>query len=240
MSDRIFIIDKFVNRDKVCYAAPMGELSRGTDKGEAEPRGARRKRETRSKLIEAAYRLMAERGMEAVAINEITEAADVGFGSFYNHFESKQAIYDAVVAWVFEEFTARMDTLVSGISDPAEIIAVITRHTLRRAQREPLWGQFFIRESLALRTLDRGLGQGFSRDVLKGIEAGRFSSADRFMTIASAGGAILVSIAAAASESQNPIVTRQNLPERCAATVLHILGLDSEEADEIARRPLPR
>ena len=178
--------------------------------------------------------------MEAVAINEITEAADVGFGSFYNHFESKQAIYDAVVACVFEEFAARMDTLVSGISDPAEIVAVIVRHTLRRAKREPLWGQILVRESLALRTLDRGLGQGFSRDVLKGIEAGRFSSADRFMTIASAGGAILVSIAAAASESQNPIVTRQNLPERCAATVLHILGLDSEEADEIARRPLPR
>jgi len=36
---------------------------------------------------------MAERGMEGVAINEITEAADVGFGSFYNHFESKEAIY---------------------------------------------------------------------------------------------------------------------------------------------------
>ncbi|EUC21006.1 regulatory protein TetR, partial [Burkholderia sp. BT03] len=60
---------------------------------EREPRGARRKRETRGRLLDAALRLMAEKGMEGVAINEITEAADVGFGSFYNHFESKEAIY---------------------------------------------------------------------------------------------------------------------------------------------------
>ena len=45
-------------------AAPAAE--------EREPRGARRKRETRARLLDAALRLMAERGMEGVAINEIT------------------------------------------------------------------------------------------------------------------------------------------------------------------------
>src|SRR5258708_39986734 len=60
---------------------------------EREPRGARRKRETRARLLDAALKLMAERGMEGVAVNEITEAADVGFGSFYNHFESKESIF---------------------------------------------------------------------------------------------------------------------------------------------------
>ena len=57
-----------------------------------ESRQARRKRETRERLLDAAFRLMAERGVDAVAINEITEAADVGFGSFYNHFESRDGI----------------------------------------------------------------------------------------------------------------------------------------------------
>jgi len=66
----------------------------GTDR---EPRNARRKRETRERLLDAALRLMAERGMAGVTINEITEAADVGFGSFYNYFESKEAIYDAII-----------------------------------------------------------------------------------------------------------------------------------------------
>src|SRR5262245_42665756 len=70
---------------------PRVEAPGSTD--EREPRGARRKRETREKLLRAAFRLIAERGVDGVAINEITEAADVGFGSFYNHFESKDAIH---------------------------------------------------------------------------------------------------------------------------------------------------
>src|SRR5258708_34777099 len=85
---------------------------------EREPRGARRKRETRARLLDAALRLMAEKGMEGVAINEITEAADVGFGSFYNHFESKEAIYATLVDNVFEEFADMLDRLTAGLSDP--------------------------------------------------------------------------------------------------------------------------
>lgn len=99
---------------------------------EREPRGARRKRETRARLLDAALRLMADRGMEGVAINEITEAADVGFGSFYNHFESKEAIYAALVSAVFEEFADSLDKLTEGLSDAAEIISVSVRHTRRQ------------------------------------------------------------------------------------------------------------
>src|SRR5205814_5066161 len=88
---------------------------------EREPRGARRRRETRSRLLMAALKLMAERGMEGVAINEITEAADVGFGSFYNHFDSKEAIYAALLDWVFEDFANAIEAVLGEISDPAEI-----------------------------------------------------------------------------------------------------------------------
>src|ERR1700741_5273233 len=91
---------------------PTKKVSSTIPTGEREPRGARRKRETRVRLLEAALRLMARKGMEGVAINEITEAADVGFGSFYNHFESKDAIYRAVMDAVFEHFGDALDRLV--------------------------------------------------------------------------------------------------------------------------------
>ena len=58
---------------------------------------AARSKESRQRLLDAAFKLMAERGMDGVVINEITEAADVGFGSFYNHFESRDAIYNALM-----------------------------------------------------------------------------------------------------------------------------------------------
>ena len=69
-----------------------------------QPRGARRKQATRMRLLQAAFRLMAEKGRDNVAISEITEAADVGFGSFYYHFESKDGVFAALTEWVFDDF----------------------------------------------------------------------------------------------------------------------------------------
>src|SRR5579859_1853945 len=48
----------------------------------------RRKARTRQALIDAAVRLIAEGRGDRASIQEITEEADIGFGSFYNHFES--------------------------------------------------------------------------------------------------------------------------------------------------------
>jgi AcrR family transcriptional regulator len=205
---------------------------------EAERRGARRKRETRARLLQAAFRLMAEKGMEGVAINEITEAADVGFGSFYNHFESKESIYAAVVEWLFEDFGSRLDRLTADVSDPAEVVSVAIRHTIMRAQREPLWGQFLIREGLSMRALNRGLGQRLMRDIRKGIAAGRFSDADPFMSFVAVGGTVLVSISAA-STGVDPGFSTKHLPERAARIALRTLGLKEAEAERISQRSLP-
>lgn len=216
---------------------------------EREPRGARRKRETRQRLLEAALRLMAKKGMEGVAINEITEAADVGFGSFYNHFESKEAIYGAVMEWVFEDFADALDRLVSDIADPAEVISVSVRHTLLRAQREPVWGQFLIREGFSARVLERGLGQRLLRDIQKGIASGRFKREDALMSFLSVGGIVLASISVwlqfhHTQGTPAPPIDQlgfnvDDLPQRVAKTLLLTLGLSSLQAEKIACRPLP-
>ena len=51
----------------------------------------RRKAQTRQALIDAAVRLIAEGRGERASIQEITEEADIGFGSFYNHFERRSS-----------------------------------------------------------------------------------------------------------------------------------------------------
>jgi AcrR family transcriptional regulator len=216
---------------------------------EKEPRGARRKRETRTRLLDAALRLMAQKGMEGVAINEITEAADVGFGSFYNHFESKEAIYAALMDQVFEEFGDALDRMVRDVADPAEVIAISVRHTLLRARREPIWGQFLIREGFSARVLERGLGQRLLRDIQKGVAAKRFATRDPLVSFISVGGTVLASISAELQfgSAQGPQAaavkamgfTGDGLAERVAGVILRTLGLDQREADLIARRPLP-
>jgi AcrR family transcriptional regulator len=214
-----------------------------------EPRGERRKRETRSRLLEAALRLMAEKGMEGVAINEITQAADVGFGSFYNHFESKEAIYAALLDWGFEEFGATLSHLVRDLADPAEIISVCIRHTLLRAGREPSWGYFLVREGFSAKGLDRGLGLRMLRDIETGVETKRFPVDDILMMCTAAGGTVLTAISVVLQFSSSPEAlptglqrrgfSVEGLPERAAATVLRTLGLDQAEAEAIAHRKLP-
>jgi AcrR family transcriptional regulator len=51
-----------------------------------------RKARTRQALIDAAVRLIAEGRGDRAGIQEITEKADIGFGSFYNHFDSRAIV----------------------------------------------------------------------------------------------------------------------------------------------------
>jgi AcrR family transcriptional regulator len=222
-------------------AAPAEARSRG--------RGDRRKRETRARLLEAALVLMAERGMAGVAINEITEAADVGFGSFYNHFESKEAIHAAVVDEVLERFGGALSRIAETLEDPAEILSASIRYVALRAREQPVWGRFLLRSAFSLQNLSRGMGPYLLRDLERGIAAGRFASEDLLITVLEVGGAAAGAVATevelASRTSETRAVARQlglemqSIPERTAAAVLRVLGLPAAESDEIARRPLP-
>ena len=65
-------------------------------------RGERRKARTRQMLIDAARVMLAAGNATQASIQEITDAADVGFGSFYNHFSTKSEPFEAAVADVLD------------------------------------------------------------------------------------------------------------------------------------------
>src|ERR1700743_1156117 len=105
--------------------------------GSAEPsRLERRKQRTRTALVKAAQRLIAE-GKINVPVLEITKAADVGMGSFYNHFDSKEQLFEAAVADVLDAHGALLDRLTAAIDDPAEMFATSYRLTGRLFRRRP-------------------------------------------------------------------------------------------------------
>lgn len=65
---------------------------------ESAPRPGRRERrsaETRERIFRAALSLFAARGFQATTIEDITEAADVGKGTFFNYFPSKEHVLAA-------------------------------------------------------------------------------------------------------------------------------------------------
>ncbi len=69
----------------------------------------RRKARTRQALIDAAVRLIAEGRGDRASIQEITEEADIGFGSFYNHFDSKEQLFAAASEEVLERWGQMID-----------------------------------------------------------------------------------------------------------------------------------
>ena len=82
----------------------------------------RRKARTRAALIEAAQALLAE-GRTNAPVNVITEAADLGTGSFYNHFDTKEQLFEAAVADALERHADYLEELTKGLEDPAAVFA---------------------------------------------------------------------------------------------------------------------
>ena len=68
--------------------------------------------DTKQRIIDKALELFSERGYDAVSVGEIAAAVGIKAPSLYNHFPSKQAIFDAIVettAFRYEEDTDKID-----------------------------------------------------------------------------------------------------------------------------------
>ena len=59
---------------------------------------------TKQAILEAALELFSMQGFEATSISQITKAVGIRKASLYSHFENKQAILDALVQEVLEQY----------------------------------------------------------------------------------------------------------------------------------------
>jgi AcrR family transcriptional regulator len=195
----------------------------------------RRKRRTRAALIKAAQRLIAE-GKVNVPVLEITQAADVGMGSFYNHFSSKEQLFDAAVAEVLDAHGALLDELTSSIDDPAETFACSYRLTGRLFRRRPQESQILLATGMTLLASERGLAPRALRDIVEANRAGRFHVDDPELALAMAGGALL---GLGNLLRNQPDRDDAEAADTVTEDVLRLFGLPADEAREICRRPLP-
>src|ERR1700756_5757527 len=144
-------------------------MSAVPDNCESPNRLARRKQRTRTALIKAGQRLIAE-GRVNVPVLEITQSADVGMGSFYNHFDSKEQLFEAAVADVLDAHGAMLDRLTASIEDPAETFATSFRLTGRLFRQRPRESEILLANGPMLLSSDRGLAPRALRDIKAGAE----------------------------------------------------------------------
>jgi len=195
----------------------------------------RRKQRTRAALIQAAQALIAA-GKLNVPVLEITQAADVGMGSFYNHFDSKEELFEAAVADVLDNHGALLDQLTAEIEDPAETFACSFRLTGRLFRRRPQESRILLVSGLNLMGSERGLGPRALRDITEAAAAGRFTVDDPKLALAVAGGALLGLGKLLQDEPERDDAAAA---DRVTEDVLRLFGLRADEARDICTRPLP-
>ena len=87
-------------------------MSEKDKQGKRSGRKARRQAETRKRLLDAARKVFATKALTSATIAQITETADLGFGTFYLHFSSKEDIYLAVLKKGFSELGEELDVFL--------------------------------------------------------------------------------------------------------------------------------
>ena len=212
----------------------MSSVSASTKEGPT--RLDRRKARTRQALIDAAVRLIAEGRGERASIQEITEEADIGFGSFYNHFESKDQLFETASSEVLERWGRMIDGASAGITDPAEVFSISLRLSARLSWTHPEVARFITGAGLDLLELPGGLAPRALRDIQAGQAAGQFSVADAEVALSAVAGGL---IGLLRLHQRHPERVEESSVDELAEACLRLLGLPTTKARRLARLPLP-
>src|SRR3954463_4368696 len=102
-----------------------------------ESRLQRRKARTVAAILDAAERHFLARGYEATKIDEIAADADVAVGSIYNHFESKEGLYAALLERALARFEAYMQEDAPAAPPPVEKVLAVLGRLARFARERP-------------------------------------------------------------------------------------------------------
>lgn len=136
-------------------------------------RRERRRAETREKLFRAAMKLFAERGFYETTTEAITEAADVGQGTFFNYFPTKQHVLTVLSEKQLEKVRAAQQEVQAGNSSIHDVF----HRLMHRIAEEPGRSQPLTRSLMtalissdAVRELVRST-MGCGREILAGIVA---------------------------------------------------------------------
>ena len=203
---------------------PMNDIKRTT----------RKREKTRAALVNAARQLVFARGQEKISIQDITDAADVGLGTFYNYFETKQMAFETVLEDIRGQFTESLNLVRAPLKDPATVMAVTLQYCFAQAQDNQEWNTFLACSGL---TGDYLLHQDESQllaDIERGAKAGRFKVDDLQFTQS----LILGMVRHVNGEIRKGRLSRVAMAE-ATRHILRMLGLPDQVAKALTQNPLP-
>jgi AcrR family transcriptional regulator len=201
----------------------------------AKTRIERRRRRNREALLNAAAEVIGEKGIDAATMSEITNRADVGVGTVYYYFKSKEELSVAVMEWVMDRLGSRIRKVTDTLEDPGQGYAFGCRTVMEVASRDPQWRWLLKRTDVVADTMIRAFGRYGRDDMRQAIKAGRYKVKDIElawrMTIW-----CLVGVSVNLCEEHRGIAKADAVIEAAVVHIQCLLGMDYAEAKILASR----
>ena len=192
--------------------------------------GWRTRMRTRGAMLDAARRLIAQRGCDAPTIDDFIKEAAVARGTFYNHFKDRVEVIEAVAQQEMSSLKTEIASVLKRVKDPAERIAAIVHFCVRKSHVDTVWAGMMVHMVATGPYLGNAMHEEFAADLKTGLKAGRFEFESMTAALDLVKGSTLFGMRSMAKGLPEP-----DLAYHLTALVLRGLGIESAEARKIAR-----
>ncbi|MFN3512241.1 MAG: TetR/AcrR family transcriptional regulator [Phenylobacterium sp.] len=137
-----------------------------------------RRAKTRERLLDAASRLIADKGPDAASVEDIAAAAGVSRGTFYNYFPTTDDLIHALNTRSAQAILAPLGELARRIEDPALRLAAAAHLALVSMIADPTRAWVLLRLEGSRAPRQTPSSQFMDRLFEAGVSAGQFSGID--------------------------------------------------------------
>jgi len=99
------------------------------------------KAQSKTRILNAASKMVRERGIDAASVAEVMQAAGMTNGGFYRHFQSKEEMVALAIRAAFDEIADRFDKRLEQSGAAAAIEAYVGEYLSKRHLEHPSHGR---------------------------------------------------------------------------------------------------
>ncbi len=103
-------------------------------------------------ILAAAHRLMGDKGVDALTMDEIAQAAGVAKGTIYLYFQSKDELIQAMLSQVGEALAREVEAVMAKPLSPPEKLKLLATLFLHNVEKEHVLFPLYLRELVRYKT----------------------------------------------------------------------------------------
>ncbi len=190
-------------------------------------RGLPKRDRTRGIILDAVIETVSTQGLESTAVRGIIQIAGISHGTFYNHFESREAAIIEATSKIAAELDRAAQQGGDLVSPPDEQLIMGTMRFIELASRRKAWGKMLVETISPLDGLPLSSSKNFRKVLSGGVAAGVFSVPITPLLTRQIGAIIALCIGLRMESRSSP----QILQDTCSA-ILRLLGVPAKTAEK--------